>query len=505
MHDSAASIWTKLNGLRQPFLRRCENYAELTIPSLCLREGFDQLSMDQAHDYQSIGAQAVNHLTNKMMMALFNPTRPFFRGDLSDEAKKSIAAEGLDESVVVGSLGKIERDAIRVLDQKAVRPKLYTAVRNLIALGNVLLDLSDDPRVIGIRHFCVKRTADGRLHTGIIEEMMCFDELPEEVQEVLPMVYNRDAKVKLYKLIQIGAGGDYVLSQWVDHHRLPAAFDGKWPEDKLPYRFLTWNLSDEADYGTGLVEEYVGDFEAVSTLAEAIVNGAVLGTEFRWMVSPTGLTDVEDVRKSQNGDALPGKPEDLEPVQGGNPQAISIADTVMGRYEKRIAFGFLMNSLVTRDAERVTAEEVRMVAQELESAFGGTYSSLGVTLQLPMAHWLLDQIDVKIGSTLVTITVVTGLDALSRGGDLENLRLAFGDLTQVFTAVPPELQGRIKFKELVDYIGNGRNIDLSPFIKSDEEFAQWQADQQASRVQESNATEAGAATAQAVAQGTPQQ
>ncbi len=504
-YTSASACWTALNSEKQPFLNRCENFASLTIPKLCLPQGFDQMAMDQTHDYQSIGAQAVNHLTNKMMLALFAPTRPFFRSDLGKKTQEELAANGIDPNTVVAGLGAIERDAVKVLDKKAQRPKLYTTMRHLIVTGNALLCLyKDSMRVMGIKYFCVKRTATGKLHTGIIKECIKYDELEQDVKSHLIGKFSDDTEIEHYRWITLLDNGDYEMTQWVNETLLPRKFNGKWSEENLPYRFLTWDLADEADYGTGLVEEYAGDFEALSVLSEAVVNGAVLGTEYRWLVKPTGLTSADDLNSSRNGDALPGSPDDIAPTQGGNPVAIQVADKVIERYERRVAFGFLMNSLVTRDAERVTAEEVRLTAQELESAFGGVYSSLGVSVQLPVAHWLLKAIDVKIAGTDISITVVTGLDALSRGGDLENLRLAFGDLTAVFQGIPPELQGRLKFKALTDYIGNGRGIDLSPFIKNDKEFAQYVHEQQAARVQESNATEAGAATAQAVAQqGTP--
>jgi Bacteriophage head to tail connecting protein len=501
---SASACWTDLDSVKQPLLQRCENYASLTIPKLCLPQGFEAMSTDQTHDYQSIGAQAVNHLTNKMMLALFAPTRPFFRSDLGKKTRAELAAKNIDPNTVVASLGQIERDAIKVLDERAQRPKLYTTMRHLIVTGNVLLCMYNEAmRVMGIRYYCVKRTATGKLHTLIIKERLKFNELEQPVKDVLPAKYHDDTEVDHYRWIQLLDSGDYEMSQWVDETILPRKFNGKWSEANLPYRVLTWDLADESDYGTGLVEEYAGDLEALSTLSEAVVNGAVLGTEYRWLVKPTGMTSADDLNNSRNGDALPGSPDDIAPTQGGNPQAITVADKVIERYERRVAFGFLMNSLVTRDAERVTAEEIRITAQELETAFGGVYSALAASVQLPVAHWLLKAIDVKIAGTDITITVVTGLDALSRSGDLENLRLAFGDLTAVFAGIPPELQGRLKFKALTDYIGNGRGIDLSPFIKSDEEFAKYVQEQQAARVQESNATEAGAATAQAVAnQGT---
>jgi hypothetical protein len=38
---SASACWTDLDSVKQPLLQRCENYASLTIPKLCLPQGFE--------------------------------------------------------------------------------------------------------------------------------------------------------------------------------------------------------------------------------------------------------------------------------------------------------------------------------------------------------------------------------------------------------------------------------------------------------------------------------
>jgi hypothetical protein len=503
MWETARQCWQRMDGMKQSLMHRIENYASLTIPKVCLPDGFDQLSTDQAHDYQSIGAQAVNHLTNKLMMAMFAPSRPFFRAEVGVKTQAEAAQAGLSDTDLAHIMAKVERGAVKELDRRAQRPKLYTVMKHLIIAGNVLLVLDTKTktmRVMGLRYFCVKRDHKGDLHTLIVKECVKFNELEQDVQDSLPALFTGEGEVEHYRYIKRNANGDYEMTQWVNDIQLPAKFNGKWPAKKLPYRVLTWDLGDDADYGTGLVEEYVGDFEALSTLSEAVVDGAVLGTEYRWMVNPTGQTSADDLNSSKNGDALPGKGEDVVPTQGGNPNAITVADAVLQRYERRVATGFLMLSSVTRDAERVTAEEVRLTAQELETSFGGTYSTLAANIQEPVANWLLTVIDMAVDGLDIEVTIVTGLDSLSRNGDLENLRLALGDLAQV-TQLPEHLQGRIKFQAIAQFVGAGRGIDLTPFIMSDQEYAQQQQAAMESRVTETTASAAGEA---AVQQGTPQ-
>lgn len=494
MYETASQCWQRLYGIKQPMMTRIERYASLTIPKICLPLGFNAESTDQTHDYQSVGAQGTNHLTNKIMLALFAPSRPFFRVGADAATMAELAQAGVTEAMLAPILAKLERDAVAQLDTLGQRPKLYALCRHLIIAGNVLLHLGKkELRVLGVRNWCVKRDNRGRVHTLIIKECLKYDELDKDVREVLVGKYHDDTTVDHYRMLRRLPSGDMAMSQWVNESRLPTKFDGKWSEENCPYRVLTWDLDDESDYATGLVEEYAGDLEAMSVLSESVVDGAVLGTEYRWLVNPTGVTSADDLNASKNGDALPGVPADIAPTQGGNPKAVEIADAVLMRYEKRIALGFLMQSAVTRDAERVTAEEIRQTAQELETSFGGVYSALAQIVQKPIALWLLADIGgTKIKDTKLTVSVITGLDALSRNGDLENLRAALGDLAGTIQ-LPPEVLGRIKFGPLLKFIGDGRGIDLAPYIMDDNEYAQAQAAQQQARVNEAGATAAGEA------------
>lgn len=495
MYRSAQHIWSACDGIRRSMLTRIERYAALTIPKVCLPDGYDHNATDETHDYQSIGAQAVNHLSNKLMLSMFAPSRPFSKLVPGKRAKAQAAAMKMTDIQLQQVLANGEREAIAALDNKGQRPRLFQVMRHLIVAGNVLLCLEKDQlRAIGLKNYVVKRNIRGEVMTIVIREKLKFDELDADIVALYSRNYTAESEVDFYKWIKREPNGSYTMTQWINGDQLPKKYNGRWPADRLPYLALTWDLADEADYGTGLVEEYSGDFEALSALSESVVDGAVLGTEYRWMVNPNGITQVEDLNNSENGDALPGLPSDVAPSQGGNPQAITVASEVLDRYERRVSRGFLMGSAVIRDAERVTQEEVRLTANELETAYGGVYSTLAASLQKPVAIWLFDTIELDIKGADLDITIVTGLDALSRNGDLENFRLAMGDMASI-AQVPDNLAPRVKWEEVGAFIGQGRNIDLSKFLMTDAEFAAKQQAEQVSRVEETVVTEAGTAAA----------
>lgn len=500
MYESASQVWSKLDSRRQPLIDRSERYAALTVQKVCLPDGFIPESMDLTHDWQALGAQAVNHVVNKLMTAMFAPSRPFFRVAEGPKTKKQAAAMNMTETQLADVLANMERQSSKSLDERGQRPKLYAALRHLVVVGNVLLIMDkEDLRVMGLKYYCVRRNFQGKVVQLVIREKMRFCDLDSRVQAMWTGRYAQDDEVCYYKLINFKGTHGYHMTQWVDEQKLPKEWDARWSDAKFPYRALTWDLADESDYGTGLVEDYAGDFEALSQLAEAIVTGAVIGTEFRWVANPNGVTDIADFRKSVNGDTIAGVAKDVGAITPPVAEGVKTAQVVAQEYIQRISRGFLMTSAVTRNAERVTAEEVRMNALELEGAFGGTYSALAPQVQKPVAQWMLDASDFGLGGSDLSIVIVTGLDALSRNGELESLDVAFTKLAKFATA-PEPLLNRTKWQELSDFIGQGCGIDLKRFIMSEQEYAQVQQAMMAQQAAQEVQTAGGVAQAEASAQ-----
>jgi hypothetical protein len=141
--------------------------------------------------------------------------------------------------------------------------------------------------------------------------------------------------------------------------------------------------------------------------------------------------------------------------------------------ERRIAAAFLLNNSVTRDAERVTAEEIRMQAQELEGSYGGVYSRLATELQLPLAKRLLKKFDPLLKD--VEPVIVTGLDSLSRNSELDRTRAFFNDLVQL-SDVPEEVALRIDYGKLIAMLGAGHGITYTNLLKSEDDVKKAQAE-----------------------------
>jgi len=482
---NAPGRWQQLDGLRRGFITRCELFAAYTLPKICLPDNQTDNNRDVSQDFQAVGAQSTNHLSNKLMLALFAPSRPFFRLDPSKAVAKQIAEAGADDVKIADALAQGEKAAVAVLDKKAIRPKLYEAVKHLIITGNVLVDFSDTFRVLGIKKYAVRRSLTGKVLEIVIADKMLLDELDDEVKlqaaQYLGAQYDRE--VTLYRWIKRDPDGDYRMTQWVDNFQLPKRFDGKWSEEKLPYRPLTWDLADGQHYGTGLVEDYENDFSGLSALSRAQVQGAILASEFRWLINPAGMTRPEDFEGTPNGGAMPGVEGDVHLVSSGKSGDLQITMNQTAEYINRIGRAFLLGSQIVRDAERVTAEEIRMVATELETALGGAYSRIAVDFQMPLAMWLLSEVDIPIGKETFEPTIVTGLDALSRGGDLDELKLWLADVAAV-NQLPPAALNELNLGAIYQALATPRRIKVTAYLKSE---AQKQAEQQQLQAQQAAA------------------
>lgn len=472
--------WSRLDARRQPMLSRLEGYASLTIPRLIEPLGADEQNSTINRDHQSVGAQGVNHLANKVMLTMFAPSRPFIRLALEDKDKADLVAQGLPEEDIEEATFEGEMRAVRELDNRPVRPHLHEGVLHLIVLGNVLLHLprTGEAAVYGIRDYVVQRTRDGKWRTIILHRTHEFRDLEAGLQDYLQAQnndsYRPESKCSLYTKVE-REGGRVVETLQVDRILIDLPeYSGDVPEEDSEWHPEVWNLRSGAHYGTGHVEDFSGDLAALSIMAKAQVEAAILASEFRWLLRPGAQTTAADLETSSNGAVIPGEDGDLKLMYANLGQQLGTVRDTAADYIRRVGFGFLMNSAVTRDAERVTTEEIRQQAMELETSLGGVYSRLAGTFQLAVARWLLKVVDINIKNSKLRLRIVTGLDALSRNGDLAALRGALADVSQLQALGPAA--GELNLGAVIKAIFMGWGVRPKQFLKTQE---QKQAEQQA--------------------------
>lgn len=489
---TAQQRFEKLDSKRNGILHRLERYASWTIPKLFPQKNRDQDTEPLTHGFQSLGAQAVNHLANKLMMSLFAPSRPFFRLEANRKGRAAMNEQGVDPKAVQTALAKLEQEASLELDKRSIRARLYDLLKMLIVLGNALMIFDKETvRVLNLRNYVVKRDRQGTMSELVIRERIHKSAI--KAAALASVIGHPDFKPDdegncwEYKWVKWN-GTKYEETVYLDNVKLPANFNSTYTKEKLPYRAVTWDLASGDDYGTGLVEDYEGDYQALSLLSESTIHAAILASEFRWLVNPAGQTSVEDFTASPNGAAIPGQKGDIELIHSGVDGILQTNLSIQQLYINRIGAGFLLQTAVTRQAERVTAEEIRMVAEELEGGLGGGYSRIAVDVQVPVAYWVMGLIDKDIAGSDIEPVIITGLAALSRTGDRDRL-LGFGQDISGVLALPPQILDRLKLGAWIADLAAARGLDPGMYVLTDEEYGKMMQMRQQQQLAVQNASQ----------------
>jgi len=463
--------WSQLESIKRPYLRRAEQYARWTLSHVFPPEDYQgEFSLDR--DWDSVGAQASNHLSNKLMLTLFAPARPFFRMDADEATFVELAKElGVDEVQVKLMFSRAEKAAVKRLVSKQARTALTQLMKLLVITGNGLFYLPKEgrARTYNLHDYVVERSTSGDLQELILREEFMFSQLENDVKAQVSLsrkANEKSDKVKLYTWIT-REGDNYNVQQYADDIPLDGA--GKFAKDKLPYIPVTWNLITGDHYGVGHVEEYQGEFHTVDVMQQSLVEGAAVAAQLKFLVNPNGSADVEELNNAENGDFVWGAPDDISTVNVDKVQDWATLQGIVSQAEQRIGRGFLVNSAITRDAERVTAEEIRLQATELENALGGVYSNLAEQLQLPIANLLIEEIDLGgLKDAGVEPTITTGIDSLSRGSEHEQMMLFLQD-TAILNGIPEDVRATLNTDALLTSMAMGRGVKHEDIIKTQEQ------------------------------------
>jgi hypothetical protein len=236
---------------------------------------------------------------------------------------------------------------------------------------------------------------------------------------------------------------------------------------------LRWTAVEGEDYGRGYVEEYLGDLISLEGLSKAIVEGSAVAARVIYLLNPNGLTKLDSFRKAENGDVIIGKEGDVKAVQSEKQADLTIASNAAKEIQNRLSQAFLMNSSVQRQAERVTAEEVRFMASELEDALGGVYSILAQEFQFPFVVREIDRMTKAkklpaLPKGVVKPVIITGLEALGRGHDLQK----YTTFLQVLQPLGPEIIAQyLKPQGFISHVASALSIDPDDIVKTEDEMA----------------------------------
>ena len=464
---------------RRQFLDKAVDCSKLTLPYLIQ----DDTSSRPTHEtlnipWQSVGSKCVVGLAAKLMLAILPPQGSFFKlQPREDKIGEEIPPEARSEMDL--SLSKMERIVMDYIAASNDRVVIHQALKHLIVGGNALLFMGKDGiKNYPLTRYVVNRDGNGNVLEIVTKELISRDvlgyDLPKKepntgIDETNAGTHTDD--VEVYTCVKL-ENGRWVWYQEVEDMIIPGTRSTA-PKNASPWLVLTFNSVDGEQYGRGRVEEFLGDLKSLEGLSQALVEGAAAASKVIFLVSPSSTTKPSVIAKAGNGAIVQGRAEDVQVVQVGKTADFSTAANMAQTIERRLLEAFLVMNV--RNAERVTAEEVRLTQLELEQQLGGIFSLLTTSFLIPYLDRTLLVLQrtnelPKLPKEIIRPSIVAGVNALGRGQDREALTMFMGTIAQ--TIGPQALGQFINPLEAIKRLAAAQGIDTLNLVKTEEQMGQ---------------------------------
>jgi len=461
---------------RRQFLDKAVDCSKLTLPYLIQ----DDTSSRPTHEtlnipWQSVGSKCVVGLAAKLMLATLPPQGTFFKLQVrEDKLGEELPPEARSELDL--SLSKMERMVMDYIAASNDRVVIHQALKHLIVGGNALLYMGKDGiKNYPLNRYVVNRDGNGNVLEIVTKELISRDVLGYDVPKPQPNSGIDESNagthtddVEVYTCVKL-ENGRWVWYQEVNDMIIPGSRSTA-PKNASPWLVLTFNSVDGEQYGRGRVEEFLGDLKSLEGLSQALVEGAAAASKVIFLVSPSSTTKPATIAKAGNGAIVQGRAEDVQVVQVGKTADFSTAANMAQAIERRLLEAFLVMNV--RNAERVTAEEVRLTQLELEQQLGGIFSLLTTSFLIPYLDRTLLVLQrsnelPKLPKDVIRPAIVAGVNALGRGQDREALTMFVQTIAQ--TLGPESLMKFINPLEAIKRLAAAQGIDVLNLVKTEEE------------------------------------
>ena len=485
----AKERYNQLTSGRTQFLDTAVECSELTLPYLVTQDDNYKGKRTLLQPWQSVGAKAVVTLSAKLMLATLPPQTSFFKLQVRDD-KLGETLDPMMRTELDLSFSKIERLIMDYIAASSDRVVVHQALKHLIVSGNALIFMGKD----GLKHYPLQRYVVNRDGNGNVIEIITKELVSRKVLGIAPPPNEKptgqyganEDDAEVYTCVKMDeSSGNWRWHQEVDDMILEGS-QSTAPKKASPWLVLRFNTVDGEDYGRGRVEEFLGDLRSLNGLSQALVEGSSVASKVIFLVSPSATTKPGTLSKAGNGAIIQGRPEDVGVVQVGKTADFATAAQLAATIEKRILEAFLVMNI--RNAERVTAEEVRLTQLELEQSLGGIFSLLTVEFLVPYLNRTLlilqrsNQIP-RLPKDVVRPKIVAGINSLGRGQDNESLTRFMSTIAQ--TLGPEALTRYIDPSEAIKRLAAAQGIDVLNLVLTNEQLDQAQQEAQGQQAQQS--------------------
>ncbi len=475
------------------FIDTAKDCCKYTIPALLSYFEDNSRVYDIEYPYQCLGANGISNLASKLLTALTPSSLPFFKFMISDygliqERSQEIADFRIIVDKMLSDYALQVTDLIKTSNDTSF---LYEMWQLLLMSGNVLIKDPDDNsniRIYSLRDYCVRRDRAGTPVEIVLKETVSPVVLPKETLEQINAKLDMPSEVqelpsderKEQKGYDIYTYCKREQESWYIHQEVKGIIisgtEQKVPLDACPFIALRIFNGAGEDYSRSYVSNYLGDLKSLDGLSQASIEAAAMISRHILLVDPTGLTDKDDVAEAVNGETIDGRPADVSFLQAQKGYDLRTVSEEASKIEERLNRAFLVTNGMIRDAERVTREEIRAVAKEIEEALGGLYSTCSHSFQVPYLKRKLYKLrKMKLLPPLdknIKPVIVAGFEALGTNSEKDNL-IEFMNYAKDLTG--GNFSSVFKTNNLIKKVAAIMSINLDGLIYTDEELEQQKA------------------------------
>jgi hypothetical protein len=480
--------YTQLESKRSEVLERARECAKLTIPSLMPPDGHDEQTR-LYKPYQSMGARGVNNLSSKLMLTLLPPNSPFFKFTIDPAL---VEDSGQDDAEMNSTLAEMESILVRDIESSGDRVATFQWVRLLVVTGNALLyfpptDQGGGMKVYKLDQYVVVRDPLGNILELIIKEQIAPQAIKDEAVKAKVLVeIKKNEGVKNYVDLFTRAVLDRDTNKWlvtqeVNNEPMNESA-GEFEKDDLPYLALRWNALANEDYGRGHTDEAIGDLRSLEGLSQARQEAVSASAKVVFFVDPNGTVNSTKLANAENLEVIEGRADEVTVLQTQKTSDLQVVRESILDIKQDLAYHYLLNSSIQRNAERVTAEEIRTMAQELEDSLGGTYTVLSQEFQKPYVKIKIVRMTAEgkfpEDAKEIDPVITTGLDGLGRGQDYNKISQFLAGVSQL----GEQAVKQINYNTVVIQLATAVGLKAEDYVISQEQQAKTAQDEQVSGV-----------------------
>jgi len=477
-------------GFRYNTLRTARECAALTKPWIQPPIGHDQ-GQQLPDTEQSLGARGIANLEGRLLLALYPPAQQWFRFELNPEIKNH-------PDSVPGGLAQIQQWEQELFEQAVIiqtkfesididrrsrrrsgfRSRKRMALSQLMITGDVLEQLTTDWRLKIFRRdqYVTKRDSAGDVLLHVISEKIDPLGLPPDKFEKTGLSMDESMPIdKRLQTIYTMVNWQPLSKRWLVEQEVNGNIIAHDDPRLSPYFSTAFDLAPGENYGRGFVESLLGDLRSHNALRRAKLDHAGLASKMLFGVDLGSRVTESDLTQQSGGffrcKVAGGHIQDVGTLKIEKIADFSVVQAADDAIRSDLAKAMMVESEIQPRGERVTAEQIRRIALELEGALGGTYTPIADDQQIPLIQKAIEQARSQkliqpIPEHATRVALLTGLAALSTQVKLGQM-LTYAQIVQ---QLGPELQKKIDLRVMADILARWSGINEPGLIKTNEQL-----------------------------------